>query len=135
MGAGIRVLLAGVFFHTLAVLCHGEPATVTLSYPDLETVYALRAAIDMDAMTRRDPVLSAAWVSARVVMPLPPHLAGEPANLHAAATLGALAGVDYGKQRPTSSNAVEAGPDTPVVFEHAGEEDTRAPRVSSDFLF
>jgi hypothetical protein len=124
MGAGIRVLLAGVFFHTLAVLCHSEPATVALSSPDLET-------------------LSAAWVSARVIMPLPPHLAGglpQPSNLHAAATvsIGALAGVDYGKQRPgrsTSSNAVEAGPDTPVMFEHAGEEDTRAPRVGSDFLF
>ena len=70
------VLLAGVFFCALAVLCHSEPATVTLSSPDLETMNAIIAVIDMDALTTRDPMLSAAEVYARVFIPLPPHLAG-----------------------------------------------------------
>ena len=78
---------------------------VTLSFPDLETMNAPTAAIDMDAMTRRDPMLSAAEVYARVVTPLPPYLAGgllEPSQLHEAATAstGALAAVEDGKQRP-----------------------------------
>ena len=57
MGAGTRVLLASVLFYALAV--HGEPAIVTVSSPDLESMGALTAAINMDALTTRDPILGA----------------------------------------------------------------------------
>jgi hypothetical protein len=57
MGAGIRVLVASVLFYALAVPCHSEPAIVTVSSPDLETMNALTAAINMDASMTRDPIL------------------------------------------------------------------------------
>ena len=58
MGAGIRVQLASVLFYALVVPCHSEPAIVKVSSLDLETMNALTAAINMDALTH-DAILGA----------------------------------------------------------------------------
>lgn len=59
MGAGIRVLLASVVLYALVVPCHCEPAIVTVSSPDLETMNTLTAAINMDALTTHGAMLGA----------------------------------------------------------------------------
>jgi hypothetical protein len=57
MGVLARVLVASVLFCALAV--RGELAIVTVSSPDLASMSALTAAINMDAVTTRDPILGA----------------------------------------------------------------------------
>jgi hypothetical protein len=76
--------------------CHSEPAVVTVSSPDLETMNALTAAVDMDAMAHGSLVLGAVeGTQSQVVDVSDPYLV---TAVQSVPTLSLLDGVSFNNE-------------------------------------